>query len=128
MPVSYVLVERGNPSNRTAPKKFYAQLKSAGEVTLRQLMKEISARSTVSPADTMSVLESLLEIVPEKLGQGQIVRLGDMGSFSASVTSEGVDKADKFVAASMITGYKIRFRPGKEMTKAVSALDFRKAE
>ncbi len=127
MPVKYVLVARGNPGNPTAPKKFYAQLKSSGEVTTRQLIKEISARSTVSAADTMAVIESLLEILPEKLSQGQIVRLGDFGSFSASVTSEGADAAEDFNAV-MIKRYSIRFRPGKELNRAVAVVDYKKAE
>lgn len=127
MPVKYVLVERGNPGNAAAPKKFYAQLKSSGEVTTRQLMKEISARSTVSAADTMAVIESLLEILPEKLSQGQIVRLGDFGSFSASVSSEGADTAEEFTAT-RITKYSIKFRPGKELNKAVATVDYQKDE
>lgn len=126
MPVPYVLVQRGNPAKPSDPKKYYAQLKSGGEVTLRQLIKEISARSTVSGADVTAVLESLLEIVPEKLSQGQIVRLGDLGSFSASVTSEGVASEEDF-HASMIKKYSIRFRSGKELKKAVATVEYRKA-
>ena len=125
MPVKYVLVERGNPGNPTAPKKFYAQHKSAGEITTRQLMKEISARSTVSAADTMAVIESLLEILPEKLSQGLLVRLGDFGSFGATLNSEGAATADAFTA-SLISRFAIRFRPGKELNKAVAAVDYQK--
>ena len=120
------LVQRGNPAKPADAKKFYAQLASSGEVTTRQLMKEISARSTVSAADTMAVLESLLELLPEKLAQGLIVRLGDFGSFAASVTSEGVAEEEEFVASSMVTGYKIRFRAGKELTKAVAGIEYPK--
>ena len=127
MSVKYVLAERGNPGKPTAPKKFYAVLKSSGEVTTRQLMKEISARSTVSAADTMAVIESLLDILPEKLSQGQIVRLGDFGSFSASVSSDGADTAEEFTAA-RITKYSIKFRPGKELNKAVATVEYRKDE
>ena len=125
MPVNYVLVERGNPGKPTAPKKFYAVLKSAGEVTTRQLMKEISARSTVSAADTMAVIESLLEILPEKLSQGQIVRLGDFGSFNATVSRQGTDTEEAFTAAK-ITKYVIRFRAGKELNKAVAVIEYKK--
>ena len=125
MPVKYVLVKRGNPGQPTAPKKFYAQLKSSGEVTTRQLIKEISARSTVSAADTMAVIESLLEIIPEKLAQGDIVRLGDFGSFSATVSSTGADTADKFTAAHILR-YNIKFRPGKEFSKAVATIEYRR--
>jgi predicted histone-like DNA-binding protein len=127
MSVKYILVERGNPAKPTAPKKFYAHLKSSGEVTTRQLIKEISARSTVSAADTMAVIESLLELLPEKLSQGQIVRLGDFGSFSASVTSSGADKAADF-RPSLITRYSIRFRAGKELTKAVASIEYHKVD
>ena len=123
MSVKYVLVERGNPGQPTAPKKFYAQHKSVGEVSTRQLMKEISARSTVSAADTMAVLESLLEILPEKLSQGQIVRLGDFGSFGGTLSGVGAATADAFTAA-FITRFAIRFRPGKELNKAVAGVDF----
>jgi hypothetical protein len=35
MAVNYVVVERGNPAKPDAPKKFYAQAKSSGELTFR---------------------------------------------------------------------------------------------
>lgn len=125
MAVKYVLVERGNPGKPNDPKKFYAQHKSAGEVTLRQLVKEISARSTVGGPDVMAVLESFLEVVPEKLAQGLIVRLGELGSFSGTVTSEGVSDAKTFTAAN-ITSFSVRFIPGKELKRAIAAVDFEK--
>jgi len=37
MPVQYSLSEKGNPSDQTAPKKFYANAKSTGEVTAKRL-------------------------------------------------------------------------------------------
>ena len=126
MPVNYVLVAHGNPAQPAAPKKFYAQLKSTGEVTTRQLIEKIAARSTVSPADAVAVIESLLQTLPELLAEGAIVRLGDFGSFSASVSGEGAASEAEFVAARMITDYKIRFRPGQELRKAVANLTYRR--
>ena len=127
MAVKDVLVERGNPAKPSNPKKYYAHHKSSGEITLRQLTKQISARSTVSAADTMAVIESLLEIVPEQLAAGNIVRLGDFGSFSASITSEGVDTPEDFRAA-LIKTFSIRFRPCKELNRAVASIDYQKDE
>lgn len=46
MPVKYNLSEKGNPGNPAAPKKFYANAKSTGEVTFRSLSKEIAEGST----------------------------------------------------------------------------------
>ena len=39
MAVSYVVVERGNPLKPENPKKFYAQAKASGEVTLKRLSR-----------------------------------------------------------------------------------------
>jgi hypothetical protein len=53
MAVSYVL--KGNPGNLEAPKKFYTQAKSNGELTLRKLGKEIAeGYTTVSDTDVLA--------------------------------------------------------------------------
>jgi hypothetical protein len=45
MAVTYVVVPHGNPGDPEAPKKFYAQAKSSGELTFRPAidLKEILA-------------------------------------------------------------------------------------
>jgi predicted histone-like DNA-binding protein len=75
-------VQKVNPSKPTDPKKYYASLVTRGDVSLRKLAKEITEISTVSPPDVMAVIEALLQIIPRHLIQGEIVRLGDFGSFS----------------------------------------------
>jgi len=74
MAVKYVVVEKGNPGNPTAPKKWYATAKASGELTFKKLSKEIAEGSTtVSDTDVLAVLlrKSLLrfwEIVSTFLG------------------------------------------------------------
>jgi len=46
------------------------------------LSKRITQMCTVTGPDTMAVLESMLEIIPEELAEGNIVEPGDFGSFS----------------------------------------------
>jgi predicted histone-like DNA-binding protein len=82
MAVPYIVTERGNLLKPDAPKKFYAQPKSSGEVTLRQIGKEIAEGSTtVSDTDTLAVINDLTKILRRHLAQGKIVRFGDFGSF-----------------------------------------------
>jgi hypothetical protein len=50
MSVKYVLLEKGNPGKPEEPKKWYAAVKSAGDVSLRAIGKEIAQRSTVNYA------------------------------------------------------------------------------
>ena len=125
MTVKYNVVERGNPSNPAAPKKFYPSITSSGRKSLRQLADRIAQISTVSSADTMAVLEALLTIIPEELAAGNIVELGDFGNFWLKSNSEGVDSAEA-VRSGQINTVLPRFIPGKEFKKVLDAIEFEK--
>jgi len=126
MTVKFNVVERGNPSNPAAPKKFYPSIESSGRKTLRQMAERISQISTVSTADTMAVLEALLTTIPDELAAGNIVELGDFGNFWLRSDSEGADTAEA-VRASQINSVLPRFNPGKEFKKVLDAIEFEKA-
>ena len=126
MTVKFNVVERGNPGNPQAPKKFYPSVQSSGRMTLRELTRQISAISTVSSTDTMAVLEALLNIIPQELSKGNIVELGDFGNFWLRSSSEGANKADA-VRGDMIAGVLPRFNPGREFKKVLAAIEFEKA-
>ncbi|MDR2204631.1 MAG: DNA-binding protein, partial [Flavobacteriaceae bacterium] len=54
MAVPYITVERGKPGVPDSPKKIYAMAKSKGQLTFRQLAKEIAQGSTtVSDSDML---------------------------------------------------------------------------
>jgi len=126
MTVKFNVVERGNPANAAAPKKFYPSIQSSGRMTLRELAKEIGAISTVSSTDTLAVLEALLTIIPKELSKGNIVELGDFGSFWLKTNAEGADTAEA-VRASQINTLLPRFNPGKEFKKVLEVIEFEKA-
>jgi len=125
MTVKYNVVERGNPSNREAPKKFYPSIASTGRKTLRQLAGRIAEISTVSSADTMAVLEALLTVIPQELTSGNVVELGDFGNFWLKITSEGAETADA-VRATQIATLLPRFNAGKEFKKILATVEYEK--
>ena len=125
MAVNYKPVPKRNPSKQEEAPKFYAQVVSAGDMTVRQLAKQISSISTVSAADTMAVIEAFLEVVPMALADGKIVRLGDFGSFSLAVNSDGAVDA-LALSKNQIKKVTVRFRPGKEFTNVTNAAEFTK--
>jgi len=125
MAVEYVIVARGNPANPTEPKKFYAHARSSGEVSIRELAKEIAGMSTVSSIDTLAVLEALLQLLPKHIAEGRIVRLGDFGSFGLTISSEGAATEGE-VSASLIRNNHIRFRPGREVKRVLDTIQYRK--
>ncbi|MDR2824394.1 MAG: HU family DNA-binding protein [Prevotellaceae bacterium] len=127
MAVQYVLIERGNPQNISAPKKFYAQAKSRAELTFRNLSKEIAEGSTtVSDTDVMAVLNDLIKILKRHLSNGEIVRFGDFGSFQTSISSAGADTAESF-HSSLIRSPKVAFRPGIDLREMLATLKYEKA-
>ena len=126
MAVKYNVIERKNPLKPTEASKFYASAKADGEVSFKTLAKEIvAAGSTVSDSDMLTVLNDLNKLLIKPLSEGKIVRFGDFGSFQISVSSEGVEKADKFTANN-ITGNKIQFRPGAELKAMLATVKYEK--
>lgn len=89
MPVRYIVVPHKIPSKPGEPLKYYPRLKSSGEVSLRDIANDIALVSTVSQADTMAVIEGLIQNIPQYLADGKIVRLGELGSFHLSIQAEG---------------------------------------
>ena len=126
MAVKYVVVERGNPLKPTEPKKFYAQSKSSGELTLKKLSKEIAEGSTtVSDTDVLAVLNDLTKILARHLAEGEIVRFGDFGSFQITLSSAGAETEAKYNAG-LIKGGKISFRPGADLRALLATLKYEK--
>lgn len=123
MSVKFNIVERGNPSNREAPKKFYPSVQSTGRVTTRELAEMAAQRSTMSSIDMMAAIETFLAIIPEQLAKGNIVELGDFGNFWLRIEAEGAE-TEEAVRADLITGVKPRFNPGKFFKKVLDGIDF----
>jgi predicted histone-like DNA-binding protein len=126
MAVKYNLVQRGNPQKPDEPKKWYAQAKSDGDISLKDLGKDISQRCTVNYADTLAVLEALNQVLTVNLEGNKIVRFGDLGSFQISLSSEGAETPEKFTS-SMIRSKKVIFRPGEDLKVMLNNLKFEKS-
>jgi predicted histone-like DNA-binding protein len=125
MGVNYKSVPKKNPGNQAAPAKYYAQVVSSGEMTLRDLAKQISLISTVSTADTMAVLENLLTVIPMAMADGKIVRLGEFGSYNLTVKSDGT-ATEAELSVNQIKKRSVKFRAGKIFMKAINDIEFKK--
>ncbi len=127
MSIKYVLVEKGRPDNPAAPKKYYAQAKSGGDITFKKLAQEISGGSTtVSDSDVLAVLNELAKLLKRHLSDGRTVRLGDIGSFYISLSSLGAESPAKF-HQSMIKEGKMKFRPASDTREWLAGLKYEKS-
>jgi predicted histone-like DNA-binding protein len=123
MSVKYNVVEKGNPVNREAPRKFYPSIQSSGRLTLRELAAVAADRSTLTETDFIAAVETFLAIIPRELAKGNIVELGDFGSFWLRVNADGAETAEE-VRASQIHSVLPRFNPGKEFKRTLDAIVF----
>lgn len=118
MSIKVKAMARKNPQDLTAAPKFYAQAVSQGEVTLDQISAYIAQMSTVSKTDVYAVLMGLTEVIPQQLEDGRIVRLGNLGSFSVSLSSSPSDTIEAVTAAN-VEQLKLSFRPSQELKRKV---------
>lgn len=116
-------IERPNPQDRTADKKFYAQAIATGTTDLERLAYLVSNQSTVREADCYAVLISLLHNVIDELSQGKIVKLDKLGSFQIGVSSEGKVTLEE-LSANAIKKAHINFRPDKRLRNMLANVEY----
>ena len=123
--VTYSVVPRRNPSEKGTPPKFYAQAQARGDVNIREMSERIQATCTVHKSDVYAVLVALEDVIVEALQNGEIVRLGELGTFQLSLSGKGAVTEEDY-NTSLIKRAKINFRPGTALANALASLSFSK--
>lgn len=121
----FTSVLRRNMLEKDKPNLYYALAKSSGEIDVDELAERIQRSSTVNEADIVCVLRALQTEMIESFKRGEIVRLGDLGSFYVTLRSQGTLEL-KDVKEGLIQGARVRFRPGKEIRDAMKTLTYSK--
>lgn len=125
MTAKYKVVEKVNPSDRLAPRKFYPSLQTNGRANQRTLALEAADRSSMSDADMAAALANMLALIPKHLAMGEVVDLGDFGTFRLSISSEGSETPDS-VTSRNIKKVNVRFTPGPIFKEALVKIHFEK--
>lgn len=126
MSIKFKSIQRGEPGIQGGgKKKYYATAVTNGEMDLDKLTKYIEKTSTVSGADIRAVLYAMVDAMTENLSNGEIVRLGDLGSLRVSISSEGSDKEEE-VRASTVKSSKVIFSPGKKIKEMLKSVSYQK--
>lgn len=119
----YVVVERKNPLKPQNEAKFYAIARSARRVSTDEVIKRISERSSYSIGELNGCITEFLLEIKNQLELGNIVQMGDLGSFRVTiVTGNATETAKEFKATTCIKKSRVRFNPGemlKDMCKAM---------
>ena len=125
--VTYSVVARKNPHDKESVPRYYAQAQARGEADIRAISDRIQSMCTVTRADVMAVLVALEGAVSDCLSNGEIVRLGDLGSLQVSLSSEGANELKEF-NPSMIKKTRILFRPGETLAHMQQELKYERVD
>ena len=123
--VTYSVTPRLNPRDKEAPAKYYARAQANGDVSIREMSERIQQSCTVTKADVQAVLVALEDVIIDALKGGEIVRLGDLGSFQVGLSSKGAVTEEDY-NTSFITKARINFRPGVALAGTLSTLTYSK--
>ena len=123
--VTYSVVPRINPRDKEAAPKFYAQAQARGDVNIREMATRIQGSCTVTKADVYAVLVALEDVIVEALQNGEIVRLGELGTFQVSLSGKGAVTSEDY-DTSLIKKARINFRPGLSLAGMLDTLSFSK--
>ena len=123
--VTYSVVPRINPRDKDASPKFYACAQASGDISIREMSERIQQSCTVTKADVQAVLVALEDVIIDALKSGEIVRLGDLGTFQIGLSSGGALTEEDY-NTSMIKKARINFRPGIALSGILTSLSYSK--
>ena len=123
--VTYSVVPRINPREKNDPPKYYAQAQASGDVNIREMSERIQQTCTVTKADVYAVLVSMEDVIIDALKSGEIVRLGDLGTFQIGVSGKGTLTEEEY-DSSLIQKARINFRPGLALSGMLTSLTYAK--
>ena len=123
--VTYSVAPRINPRDKDAAPKYYGRVQANGDVNVREMSERIQQSCTVHKADVQAVLLALEDVITDALKSGEIVRLGDLGTFQIGISSKGAATEEDY-DASLIKKARINFRPGLALTGVLTNLSYKK--
>ncbi len=125
MPAKYKLVLRKDLRKDAVEgsQLYYANAKAAGVCDVYELCDLISMTSTASSGDVKLILDELVNVMKRSLGKGEIVQVGELGSFQLQFGSTGTQTKKEFNQA-LIKSKRIVFRPGKVLRESMNNYAF----
>jgi predicted histone-like DNA-binding protein len=109
-------IPRVNPLDRTADPKYYLKTVAKDKVDVDRMATIISRESTLSEIDCKSVILGLAVHLIDQLEQGRTVSLGDLGTFTVGVSSEGV-ATEEALHVGLLTHKRLNFRSSPRIRK-----------
>lgn len=116
-------IQRVNPREKDAPKKWYPSLVTVEQMDEDEVSEAIADETTLNPNEALMAIRQLRKVIIAAILSGRSVKLGNWGSFYANVEGEPSETKDG-VTAENIVRVRVVFRPGKEFKDAIAKATF----
>lgn len=114
----------GNPTKPDVAPKAYARAQVKEVISFNKFVKHISEHNGVYTSGTIKgIIADLTECLIEYLLNGYKVTLGELGSFSISLSSNGADSIMDFTSH-YITDVNIVYTPGEGFENLIASAEF----
>ena len=122
--VGYSVALRKNPLKPDEAPKAYAALQTNGTLDIAKLAKHMAQHnSKYSRADITAVMIQMVDCMREKFIEGYKIELGEMGTFSPSISCHAAEKVDLFTQTN-IEDYTVNFAPGVGLSNMRPEVEF----
>lgn len=118
MATQYDLMKSVSPKGKEEESVLYPKVVPYGTKTLKDIMKDASMYSGLNASTVQGVVTFLEEMMAEYLANGYNVKLGNIGTFSATLSSRQV-KTKEEIRAQSIHFDNVHFRAAKELKKEI---------
>jgi predicted histone-like DNA-binding protein len=118
MTAQYDLKPRLGPESEEGTPVLYPKVVPHGTKTLKDIMKDAANGSGLNPAVVQGVVTMLESKLAQYLADGYHVKLGNIGTFSATLSSRQV-KTKEEIRAQSIYFDNVRFKASKELKKEI---------
>jgi predicted histone-like DNA-binding protein len=125
MAVPIIAVANSNPLDSSSSLRYFPRAVQSDVIDLDQLTEQISTSTTLTETDCQAVVYSLVHHISRALQDGNIVRLGHLGSFQVSVKGTSSDTAEE-VSTKNISSASIVYRPGPRFKKLLKNLEYKR--
>lgn len=116
---------RPNPMKPDEEKKAYAYMQARETMDINKFAEHIATHGCVyGRADIAAVLTMAVDCMRENLLNGNLIKLGDLGTFSISLQSSPADTVADFKADVNIVGVSAKWAPGDRFANMLDDATF----
>ena len=105
MSILFNRVQKVNPQDRNAPKKWYPVLKRVSQVGEDEVAKQISDETTLNKNEAKMSMSQLEKVILNNLLSSRSVKLGSWGSIHARCKTTSSDTKDGVTARNITKVY-----------------------